>query len=119
MILLIDDDDGVRAAAALVLERHGFDVVRARNGEEGLRYLHDGLRPSVIVLDLVMPVINGLRVLDALASDVRWADIPVIVTSGSIAIPVPPPHIRLDKPYDIASLLTAVRTQTRVSARER
>ena len=65
------------------LEGEGFEVSRAANGEEALRRLHDGSAPpGVILLDLMMPVMDGWTFLGAQRRDPAIAEIPVVVTSA-------------------------------------
>lgn len=59
LVLLIDDDGDLRESVSLLLEGSGFDVVTARNGAEAVVLLEGGLRPRAILLDLMMPVMNG------------------------------------------------------------
>ncbi len=58
-VLVIEDEDDLRKSVAEVLKLEGYEVATAANGEEGLERLRDGFDPSVIVLDLMMPVMDG------------------------------------------------------------
>ena len=58
-ILVVEDDDEIREAMVLVLEQQGYSVYEARNGREALELLHDGETPRLILLDLMMPVMDG------------------------------------------------------------
>jgi len=79
-VLAIDDDPAVRELLQRVLNREGFRVVTAADGEEGMR-LARALRPDVITLDVMMPVLDGWTVLSALKADAAVADIPVVMLS--------------------------------------
>jgi two-component system phosphate regulon response regulator PhoB len=57
----VDDDDMIRRLVRTVLEADDFEVVEARNGEQALTMIED-LRPAVVVLDIMMPGINGVEV---------------------------------------------------------
>jgi CheY-like chemotaxis protein len=59
LVLLIDDDRDVRESVALLLEGSGFDVVTADNGAQAIALVEQGVRPRAIILDLMMPVMNG------------------------------------------------------------
>jgi CheY-like chemotaxis protein len=59
LVLIIDDDRDVRESVALLLEGSGFDVVTADNGARAVALLEQGVRPRAIILDLMMPVMNG------------------------------------------------------------
>lgn len=78
-VLIIDDDDRGRFAFRYVLEREGFTVVEAPDGPTGLREARD-CRPSAVLLDLRMPGMDGLEVLEALQRD--HSEVPVLVVSG-------------------------------------
>lgn len=77
-VLVIDDEETVRDLMRRFLVREGFDVVTAKNGEEGL-VLARRLRPSLITLDVMMPVRDGWSVLQELKSDPALAEIPVVM----------------------------------------
>jgi DNA-binding response OmpR family regulator len=80
-ILLIEDDKFLRKAAEATLHRHGFRVSIAINGEEGLK-LAQSSAPDLILLDLIMPKMNGFEVLRALKREPATSSIPVIVLSN-------------------------------------
>jgi two-component system, chemotaxis family, chemotaxis protein CheY len=82
-LLVVDDDpDGVEAMRFL-LESSGFSVDTASNGREALQTMRRGPSPDVVILDLLMPVMNGWEFLDEVRHDDRLASIPVIVVTGS------------------------------------
>ena len=58
-ILIVDDDKDVRIALAELLEGEGYTVAGAHNGQEALQLMRGGLHPAVILLDLMMPVMDG------------------------------------------------------------
>jgi CheY-like chemotaxis protein len=77
-VLVIDDEATVRDLMRRFLAREGFDVVTAKNGEEGLRLARE-LRPSLITLDVLMPGRDGWSVVQALKADPELAGIPVLM----------------------------------------
>ncbi len=77
-VLVIDDDPTAREMMLRYLEREGFHVVTAQDGDEGLRLARE-IVPSVITLDVVMPEKDGWDVLKALKSERELADIPVVM----------------------------------------
>jgi len=82
-VLLIEDNDGLRAALALMLEARGYRVIQARDGQEGWEYLERGGCASVIVLDLLMPRLDGrLFRLKQLERE-ECASIPVVVFTAT------------------------------------
>ncbi|WP_460831747.1 response regulator transcription factor [Lysobacter humi (ex Lee et al. 2017)] len=80
-VLIVEDDPSTRDGLAQVLELEGFSVSRAENGRVALSLLQAGLRPGVIVLDLVMPVMDGLRFLKGLRAT-QHAPVPVLVVTA-------------------------------------
>lgn len=80
-ILLIDDDDLLCEVLADFLELSGYAVVRAANGREGLDRLADGGQFDLVVLDLLMPEMDGIRFLRAFGESGRTP--PVLVLSAS------------------------------------
>jgi CheY-like chemotaxis protein len=114
-VLLIDDHDDTRELVALVLEHAGYSVLQASQGQQGLDLLvASGLElPSLILLDLQMPVMSGWEFLTIIRSYARLAPIPVIVMSGSAS---PSESLRhatiagyLPKPVDQTALLAHVK----------
>ena len=79
-ILVIDDDSAVRDLMSRFLTKLGFSVVAGESGEEGLRLARE-IHPLVITLDVMMPGINGWRVLQELKTDSELSHIPVIMLS--------------------------------------
>ena len=80
-ICIIDDDNDIREIYLMKFNLEGFDVVAARDGEEGLRMIREK-RPDVILLDLQMPVKNGVEVLEELRKDEKLSKIPVVILSN-------------------------------------
>ena len=80
-VLLVDDDDTMRRGMRLVLEKDGWNVSEAENGSVALERL-DGMRPDIIMLDLMMPVMDGFEFLVAMRSRAEWRDIPVLVVTA-------------------------------------
>jgi signal transduction histidine kinase/CheY-like chemotaxis protein len=80
-VLVVDDDEDVRAVLRRTLRAEGYSVVEAANGREALEAIADA-RPDAIVLDLMMPEVDGFEVVEALSVRLEWRDIPVIVLTG-------------------------------------
>jgi CheY-like chemotaxis protein len=81
VVLVIDDDADARLLLARLIEEMGWRVVSVGSGEEGVRHAHE-LMPDLILLDLLMPEMDGLAFLDALRADARLAHLPVVVLTG-------------------------------------
>lgn len=111
LVLVVEDDKGVRDLIDTVLTSEGFDVRSARDGLEGLLKLRM-LKPAALVLDIMMPDVGGLRVLDELAEE--HEDVPVIVVTGK---PQAAAECRarlgdenvFDKPFDLDDFIRRMR----------
>src|SRR5262249_50932477 len=79
--LLIDDDEVVRRSVRQALEPIGWKVTNAENGEAAVGAL-EAARPDVIILDLMMPKMDGFRFLDELRRRSDWQDLPVVVITA-------------------------------------
>jgi CheY-like chemotaxis protein len=80
-VLVIDDNDAMRLLCRVNLELDGFDVLEAAEGHEGIDLARAEL-PDAILLDLMLPTLDGWEVLDELQSDPRTEQIPVVLLSG-------------------------------------
>jgi CheY-like chemotaxis protein len=110
-ILLVEDDPELCEELADALRTQGFEVVTTANGREALACLADaGAPPSVILTDLLMPVMNGWELRAALKERSETARIPVVVMSGAVSRdPRSPYYIDVDdfitKPINLDDLL--------------
>src|SRR3954471_6637072 len=122
VVLVVDDDFDIREALSDVLASEGYSVVTAADGGESLERLRAGVRPAVMLLDLMMPRVSGVEVIDALRKDESLRQIPVVVCSanrgyGPDDLGV---HDVLRKPISVEELLEAVARAIRPRApRER
>ena len=80
-ILVVDDDAGVRQLLRRTLEAEGYSVGEAENGRAALALLESGL-PGVILLDLMMPEMDGFGVVSALRAREAWHGIPVVIITA-------------------------------------
>jgi CheY-like chemotaxis protein len=83
VILLIEDDEDIRASTAELLAYEGFSVVEAEDGSAGLAQLRRGLAPSLILLDLMMPGLTGWGFRREQLADPQLRGIPVLVITAS------------------------------------
>jgi CheY-like chemotaxis protein len=110
-VLIVEDDRDTREMLERFLQFEGFEVRTAANGEAALHSLHTGGSPCVILLDLMMPVMNGWQFREAQAQDPELAGIPVIVvTAAGSRSDIPAIHADgwLSKPVDLDKLLTTI-----------
>jgi len=110
-VLIVDDDVEIRRTVADVLEDEGYRVELAEDGLEALSLIDPSQPPGVILLDLMMPVMDGWSLLAALRADEELAAIPVVIISavgGHAPAPTPPVREVMDKPLAIERLLAAV-----------
>jgi CheY-like chemotaxis protein len=91
-VLVVDDDIDIREALCELLRDEGYEAAAVANGEEALSYLKTGKKPCVILLDLMMPIMDGWEFRRRQSADPELSKIPVIVItaagglrSGSIA----------------------------------
>ena len=105
-VLVVEDDHLIREAIAEALDQEGFVVVEAANGREALDKLHQG-RTSLVLLDLMMPVMDGWQFREAQLQDPEISDIPVVVLSAVSDEKVSAER-HFSKPCDLDELLDTV-----------
>ncbi|MDI1320433.1 MAG: response regulator [bacterium] len=112
-VLIIDDDKEVRTVIGEVLSQSGYDVVAASSGQQGLE-LAEQKKPDLILLDIMMPGVDGWGVLNKLQANPAFADIPVIVLSAisdtDMALSLGA-SIVMTKPVDAAVLTAEIAMQ--------
>jgi CheY-like chemotaxis protein len=109
-VFVIEDDVDTRDMLKRFLELEGFQVEMAANGQQALERLHAGMQPCVILLDLMMPVMDGWQFRQQQARDRELAEIPVIVVSaaGRNRMTDIDADAYLTKPVDLDQLLDRV-----------
>ena len=121
-ILVVEDDPSVRGLLHTLLTGEGYEVATASDGLAGLVKASSG-RPDLMLLDLMMPDLGGVRVLEELRGDPLMADIPVIVVTGKLeAVPSLRALLGDDnvfvKPFGVTELLDRVAAVTRPARSE-
>jgi two-component system, chemotaxis family, chemotaxis protein CheY len=113
-ILVVEDDEAIRGLVSDVLRDDGYNVREARNGAEALESVRDR-RPDLIVLDLMMPVMDGWTFVEECHGQPCCDDVPIVVTSASTDLPRTAEQLRsfgvrscLAKPFDVDGLLALV-----------
>ncbi len=115
-VLAVDDEDFNLDIIRFILSRSGFDVVCAEDGLAGLRKLEENLDAAIIVLDRMMPNLDGMQFLTAIKKDPRFSDIPVVMQTAAARTEEVLQGIEagvyyyLTKPYDQAMLAGVVKS---------
>jgi two-component system, chemotaxis family, chemotaxis protein CheY len=116
-VLVVEDDDATLEAVAELLEGEGVSVCKARNGREALELLQQGSAPGLIIVDLMMPVMDGWELCRRIAADEGLAGIPIAIVTAAAAIDRMPVRRNdagfFTKPVDYRQLLEVVRRYSR------
>lgn len=122
LVLVIEDDEGARTNLTVLLN-DDYDVVEAANGREALAALAKGARPDVILLDLVMPQMDGWEFMKQQRSNWRLCTIPTIVMTGVASHDrrcMEMPVVRfLQKPYTPEQVIAAIEAEVGYLGRPR
>lgn len=111
-VLVVEDDPNVRGLLQTLLVAEGYDVATASDGLAGL-VKANAQKPALVLLDVMMPDLGGVRVLEELRADPGLADVPVVVVTGKVeAVPglraaLGDDHVFV-KPFGVAELLQRV-----------
>src|SRR4051794_25669356 len=113
-VLVVDDDPDIRESLETVLGIHGHPVATAADGSEAIELLRrEPAPPCLILLDLMMPGMNGFELRAELEADPLFADIPVIIITGAgVLADEKAGSLRaeiLRKPFDLKALLSTVK----------
>jgi CheY-like chemotaxis protein len=110
-ILVVEDDPDIQDILQAAIHGAGYSVATASNGEEALTRLGQEQQVCLILLDLMMPVMNGFQFLAELVKDPAQARIPVVAVTGagpSMLTGLPPSIPVLRKPFDYNALLRTI-----------
>jgi two-component system alkaline phosphatase synthesis response regulator PhoP len=107
-ILIVDDDPGIRGLVRAVLSRAGYDIDEAADGGEGLAAMAK-VPYDAVILDLMMPGVNGFQVVAQLEADGSYPRCVIIMSAAAEStiqeLQSPVIHSKMRKPFDIAALL--------------
>jgi CheY-like chemotaxis protein len=103
-VLVIDDDEEIRTVMAEILELLGYHVTVAADGQEAVDLLAVGLEPRAIVLDMMMPRMDGWTFLSTIRADPRFRELPVVVASAVAGECPLGADALLQKPFELADL---------------
>jgi CheY-like chemotaxis protein len=111
LVLVVDDDPLIRDLERMLLQYAGYRVAEASAGEQALEVAARD-RPQAIVLDVALPTISGLEVVDKLAADADTSSIPVVVVSGYARFIERQKRSQIvasvDKPFDTSTFVRTV-----------
>ena len=111
-VLVVEDDAEIREIVTDILREYGFDVLEASNGAEALAVLQADPLPCIILLDLMMPVMDGEAFREAQLREPRLARIPVVVISAYLDLRVDLDRLQaagyLKKPPRIEELVSVI-----------
>jgi CheY-like chemotaxis protein len=112
LVLVVDDDPTLRETAREILTDEGYSVEVAADGAAALRRLQCEARPALVLLDLMMPVVDGRSVLEEIKAAANLADLSVVVMTAADRTPETSamPYPMLRKPFDLETLLHTVAT---------
>jgi len=108
MILIVDDDADIRDSLQDFFEDEGFAVSTAKDGVEALDRLGQQRPPCVVILDMLMPLLNGAQLYEKMQADPRLARVPVIVSTSDPSR-APSGVLIMKKPINLGRLLRVVR----------
>jgi adenylate cyclase len=108
-ILVVDDDPDIIEVLSHVLERRGYRVRTAENGREGIELARQSI-PSLVLLDLMMPVMTGIEFLEEVAKDETLAGVPIMVMSAWAEEGARFKNVSavIRKPFDLRQLLDRI-----------
>jgi len=121
-ILIVDDEPDLRTVLRFGLEADGFEVLEAADGEQGLRAAREE-RPDLMVLDLMLPKLDGYKVCRSLKFDERFRRMPIVILSArsgdhdrQLALSMGA-DVYVTKPYDMRGLVAVIREKLADSGR--
>ena len=112
-VLLVEDDPDIRDIVQDVLEAEGYDVVPASHGRQALEFLsgaQESERPDLVILDMMMPLVDGRHVLEAIRNNQTLSSVPVVVMSAVAHEKPAGAAAFLRKPFSLDTLFDAVHT---------
>ena len=81
-ILVVEDDNSIRELLVELLQSEGYEVAAAVNGLEGIKYLQTNGNPDLILIDLMMPIMDGYTFRTEQMKNTEWSKVPVVVMSA-------------------------------------
>jgi CheY-like chemotaxis protein len=106
-VLVVEDETDIRETIVEILRADGFVVECAANGSEALDVLRRMPQPTLVLADLMMPVMDGAALIAALRDDDRFATLPIVIVTAADFL-APRGYRRLKKPIDFDDLIRIV-----------
>ena len=111
-VLIVEDDENIRDDLAQILSRKGYSIATAAHGADALAYLRASPPPCVVVLDLMMPVMDGWTLRLEMLKDLRLGAIPVVLVSGAGSLEKDARALGVvdfvSKPFRVSELLAVI-----------
>ena len=119
-VLVVDDDPAIRGLVGAALREEGYSVDLAAHGKEALEAMR-ARKPSTVVLDLMMPIMDGFSFIEACHNEQLCDNVPIVVISAAHdalqRINEVPIHACIAKPFDLAELVRTVGQFARANGR--
>jgi DNA-binding response OmpR family regulator len=111
-VLVVDDQQYLRDIIAAILEDAGYSALAVGTSDEAMRRLEE-IRPELLVLDMSLPGMSGLQLLDRLRESEAWHSLPVVMVSGDpgklVAVEGRENVVALTKPFEVSVLIDEIR----------
>jgi len=107
-VLLVDDDDGIRESLTQILEDEGYVVRTAEHGQRALEVIAREGHPCLALVDLMMPVMDGVELIERLRADPELATVPVVAFTGGSRVALPGGTPLLRKPLGSEVILREI-----------
>lgn len=111
-ILIVEDDNSIRELLVELLQSEGYEVGSAINGLEGINYLQNNSAPDLILIDLMMPIMDGYTFRTEQLKNAKWSKIPIVVMSAEANAKEKLKNFGitafLSKPVELETILKAV-----------
>jgi len=114
-IMIVDDDKDILLSLKCLLEKNGYKVYTYDNGRDFLINLHTGKKPSLVILDIMMPTMSGWDVQNQIRSSLRHRRVPILFLTAKVSRTAQEMYIKygadyIAKPFDINNLLERIST---------
>lgn len=116
-VLIVEDEPALRTVLGQLIEMFHYNVISASNGREALELLKKDSSPKAILLDMMMPIMDGDTFLREIRDQANLSEIPVIQMSAALSEKHTYACCAIDKPFEIEKLIHLLETCPRIVAR--